>query len=177
MCFSVAKAEEEAPPAEGGGEGVRLEEPFAKEWRDENGRLQKLKSQIEKQKADLKEMFESKGSIKTSEEATALSKEILKKTAELKTDYTEFRKIQLHLRFEHPEKGDFSDRKYEREDLSDPVKESNFNVGIQGKLDKLKANVEAHYSVTRKKALVSTSTEVARKPASVESSKRIILAK
>ena len=175
-----AHSEEAAPPAaaaEGGGEPAKAEDPFAKEWRDESGRIQKVKSQIEKEKADLQEMFESKASVKSAGEAADLAREILKKTEEMKTDYAEYRKLQLHIRFEHPEKGDFSDRKYEREEAAEPTVEGNFDLSIQGKLDKIKSNFAAHYSVVHKKPVALSETEAERKPAAVEDSKRIVLAK
>ncbi len=175
--FSAHSEEAAAPSAEGGGEPVKGEDPFAKEWRDESGRIQKVKSQIEKEKSDLQEMFESKARVKSPGEAADLAREILKKTEELKTDYAEYRKLQLHIRFEHPERGDFSDRKYQREEAAEPTVEGNFDLSIQGKLDKIKSNFAAHYSVVHKKPVSLSETEAERKPAAVEDSKRIVLAK
>lgn len=175
-----ARAEEEAPPvaAEAGAESAKkpLEGEETREWRDDEGRIQKLKSQLEKSKGEIEELFASKSQAKSSAEVVELSKEISKRTDELKKDYDEFRKLQLHIRFKHPEKGNFSARKYQREEPLSPD-EDHFDLSLQGKLDKVKTNFAAHYTVVHKKPVVSTDTDTDRKPASVEDPKRIVLAK
>jgi hypothetical protein len=171
-----ARAEEAAAPAGEGGEAPKVEDPFAKEWRDDEGRIQKLKSQIEKSKSELEELFASKEKVKGTAEAVSLTKEIIKLSATMKEDFTEYRKLQLHIRFKHPEQGNFSERKYEREEALTP-EESHFDLSLQGRLDKVKSNFAAHYSVEHKKQVTLEQTEAERTPAAAEDSKRIVLAK
>ncbi len=156
-------------------EAPKAENPEVKEWRDDEGRISKLKSNIEKYKSELTEMFEAKSKVTDTADAIKITKEISAKAEELKKDITEYRQLQLHMRFKHPEKGDFSQRKYQRENLMEPD-ESHFDLSLQGKLDKIKSNVEAHYSIEHKKKLVQSETPSDRKPAS-EDSARIVLAK
>ncbi|MFX8883325.1 hypothetical protein ABTM86_19015, partial [Acinetobacter baumannii] len=93
----------------------------------------------------------------------------------LKENYDEYRKLQLDIRFKHPEKGDFSERKYEREQAAEEEPaEAHFDIGLQGKLDKIKSNFAAHYTIERKKPEVikPNQAEATREPAAVAESKR-----
>jgi hypothetical protein len=173
MSFIVARpafAEEEKS-----GEAPKLERPEIKEWHADEGRTAKLKSNIEKSKAELNELFENQSKIKDPALAVTASKEILEKSEELKKDIAEYRELRLHIRFKHPEKGNFSKRNYQREEIMLPD-ESHFDLSLQGKLDKIKSNVEAHYSIEHKKKLGKIESLSERKPASVDSN-RIVLAK
>ncbi len=176
-----ARAEEASPVPEGGEAGVEnnkkpLEGEDTREWRDDEGRIQKLKGQLEKSKGEIDELFAAKSQATSAAEVVTLSKEISLKSDAMKKDYEEFRKLQLHIRFKHPEKGNFSARKYQREETLAP-EEDHFDLSLQGKLDKVKSNFATHYSVVHKKPIEPKDTEAERKPAAVQDSKRIVLAK
>lgn len=173
----------EAPPLpgveeEGAEKTIKkpLEDALTREWRDDETRVQKLKSVLEKSKAEIEELYVKKAETKKSYEIVELSKLITLKSDEMKKDYADYKKLLLHIRFKHPEKGNFSAHKYQREEpLS--ADESHFDLSIQGKLDKTKTNFDLHYSVEHKKPAVSTEAELERKPAAVVDPKRIVLAK
>lgn len=174
-CWARA---EEAPPAAEGASAVKAEDTAAAEYREEEGSSQKLKGEIEKSKHEIEELFVAKSKATTTADVLSITGEITAKSAELKKNYEDYRKLQLHLRFKHPAKGDASERKYEREEAFEPD-ENHFDLSLQGKLDRVKSNFAAHYSVERKKpiAMKDIETESERKPAAVEDSKRIVLAK
>ncbi len=177
-----ARANEAPAPAEAGDGSVEktikkpLEEAKVREWRDDETRIQKLKATLEKFNAEIEELYAAKAKAKRPSEVVDLSREISRKSEDIKKEYAEYKKLLLHIRFKHPEKGDFTVHKYQREEPNSQD-ESHFDLSLQGRLDKAKANFDIHYSVIHRKPAVSTEAELQRKPAATEDSKRIVLAK
>ncbi len=167
-----------ADPEEGAEKTIKkpLEEANVREWRDDETRIQKLKSSLEKQKTEIEELYAAKAQAKHKHEIVDLSRDLNLKIENMKRDYADYKKLLLHIRFKHPEKGNFAPHKYQREEPFSQD-ENHFDLSLQGKLDKAKTNFEAHYTVVHKKPAVSTEAEAIRAPAAVVDPKRILLSK
>lgn len=161
-----------------GGEGgeAKKEDPKIKEWRDEEGRLIKLRSNIEKSEREIAELVEQKKTASNQAAASDITKQIQKISKELKDNYQEYRTLWLHIRFKHPEKGNFSERKYKREEKHE-YKEG--ESGFDARLSRVKRKAEVIYEIENRPSEVErTIAPEHREPAAEElNPDRIVLSK
>jgi hypothetical protein len=116
----------------------------AEQWARHEVNLKGYQLQIIHGEDELRELIAKKKQIRDPKERDEILKEIIKKNAELRKSFHELKAEEEHIRFQHPEKGDDTVRKYRHLRLKS-IEELENEVGVDGQLSRLKSKVKNKY--------------------------------
>ena len=116
----------------------------ASDWARHEVNLKGYATKIENMQEDIRDLIAKKNQNKDPAARDEILKDIIKKNAELTGLYSDFKKEKEHIRFEHPEQGDPTERKYRHVKLKS-LDELEDEVGLQGQLSRIKKKVETTY--------------------------------
>lgn len=117
---------------------------FAGDWKVHASDLRAKIATIQQLEEKIEELVQQKNS--KAGNTSAILEQIVTSHDELKKAVKEYNKLRNHVRFEHPEQGDDTERKY-RPHRFKSIEEFEEAVGIYGKLDRLKRKVKTTYGV------------------------------
>lgn len=122
---------------------------FSGDWMVHASKLKEKLATINQIESEIEKNIEIKNTKKGSESAAALDL-IVEKHKELKKAFEEYNKIRNHIRFEHPEQGDSTERNYRNVRLKS-LEEFEDAVGIYGKLDRIQRKLKKVYNIEKPK--------------------------
>ncbi|MES2854513.1 MAG: hypothetical protein V4692_01565 [Bdellovibrionota bacterium] len=138
-------------------------------WQEHEAKLSGLRQKVKDTEAETKHLIEAKNHAHDQSEVKALVEQIgvshqafIKAATQLDTE-------ELHVRFKHPEHAEKADVKYARRHTKS-LDEMEGEIGIDGRLDRLKARVLATFPISKKNEAVHSEPKIHpafRKPASV----------
>ncbi|MEC9282288.1 MAG: hypothetical protein VX642_06220 [Bdellovibrionota bacterium] len=123
---------------------------YSGEWLVHASKLKEKLATINQLETEIENNIEIKNTKKGAESAAALDT-IVEKHKELKKALEEYNKIRSHIRFEHPEQGDSTERNYRNVRLKS-LEEFEDAVGIYGKLDRIQRKLKKVYNMEKPKA-------------------------
>jgi len=141
------------------------QEARAAEWARHEINLKGMAIKIENLQDDIRALIEKKKESKSADEKEELMKDIVKKNGELKKIYKDFKAEKEHVRFEHPEQGDKTERAYRHLKLKS-LEELQDETGLDGQLSRLKKKVETSYETTLSGSPVADAVAEPRRSAS-----------
>jgi hypothetical protein len=124
-----------------------------------------MSKQIETQEHDIKTLIEHKRHANDTKQLQGIIKEIADKHAALKTLTEDYAKERQHVRFQHPEKNETVERVYTRHEFK-TVEDLEREMGLDGRLDRLKARVLATFPIPEKEVKPERKVGPFRLPAS-----------
>ncbi len=140
-------------------------------WPEHLAKISKLKSEVDALEGEIKHMIHEKREMHVDSEVRALTEEIATKYKSLKEASDKLEEETTHIRFKHPEQADQLDRKYTRHHLKS-IDDLESEVGIDGRLDRIKRRVEATFPTPEQKRALTEAPKInpffVRKPASLE---------
>jgi hypothetical protein len=116
----------------------------ASDWARHEVNLKGYASRIRNMQEDIQALIIKKSQNKNPVVRDEILKEIILKNQELQKTYQDYKAEKEHIRFEHPEQGDKTERKYRHLKLKS-LEELENEVGIDGQLSRLKRKVEDTY--------------------------------
>lgn len=123
-----------------------VESTLASDWGRHEINLRGYAMRIANTQNEIKELVEKKNKNRDPHTRDELLKEINKKNDDLRRVYKDFKEEKEHVRFEHPEQGDKTERKYKRVRMKS-LEDLENEVGLDGQLTRLKQKVEKKYPV------------------------------
>lgn len=115
-------------------------------WNEHVAHLNALSSKLSNGEHEIKELLEHKHATDDPEQVREIVREIADKHKELEEVSRDYEKERLHVRFQHPERADTEERKYERYKLKTLAEMEN-EIGMDGRLDRVKARVLATFPI------------------------------
>jgi len=106
--------------------------------------LEAYQAAINAAEEEIKALLVRKHHTMDSKELQLLLADIVKKDAEVKKIYEDYRKERVHMKSRHPEEGDESERKYTQLKPR-TIEQIATEIGIDGKLDKIKKKIRQKY--------------------------------
>jgi len=146
---------------------------YAGEWSAHEANLKTQIVRIREKEKKIRELIEEKKKTRNKDDVEKLLGEIQKEHKELTKIYKEFDQEREHVRFEHPEHGDKTDRKYQAYKLKS-LDDFEQEGGIDGKLNKTKIKMLERYGVPLSEATKKKQAEIA-KPSPTADPNRIKL--
>lgn len=119
-------------------------------WKVHASDLRAKIAEIEQAEAKIEDLISQKKSRKSGNSSTEIIDQIVDAHKELKKAVEKYNKLRNHVRFEHPEQGDDTERKY-RPHRFKSIEEFEDSVGIYGKLDRMKRKMKRTYGIEEKK--------------------------
>jgi hypothetical protein len=129
------------------------------EWGRHEVNLKGYATRITNAQEEIQALIVKKNQNRDPQVRDQLLKEIIKKNDDLKRIYKDYKNEKEHVRFEHPEMGDKTERKYRHVKLKS-LEDLEGEQGLDGQLSKVKRKVEEQYP--------SGDKPVEKKPKSVE---------
>jgi DNA polymerase II small subunit/DNA polymerase delta subunit B len=117
---------------------------MAESWGRHEVNLKGYQIKIRNSEDELRELIAKKNSNRNPKVRDEILKEIIQKSEDLKKTFADMKSEEEHIRFQHPEKGDETERKYRHLRLKS-VKDLENEVGVDGQLSRLKAKVKDKY--------------------------------
>lgn len=141
---------------------------FAGKWAEHAANLNTLSAKLAHGEEEIKKLIEHKQHTDNPEELREIVNQIASKHKELEEVSRDYEKERLHVRFQHPDRAETGERKYERFTLKS-VKEIENEMGMDGRLDRIKSRVLSTFpvpEVPKKQAAEAPKIQPFRKPAS-----------
>lgn len=126
---------------------------FAGNWVVHASELRAKIAVIEQTEAKIEDLIKQKNEKSSGGSSTVVIDQIVEAHKELKKSVKEYNKLRNHVRFEHPEQGDDTERKYHPHRFKS-IEEFEDSVGIYGKLDRMKRKMKKTYGIEEKKPVV-----------------------
>ena len=146
---------------------VGLSSAHADDWNQHEQRMMSYRAKIHAIESDIHGLIEHKHHAKK-EAMHEILVALTAKHKDLQQVAKDHREEWLHMRFKHPDKGDLTERQYQRY-VVQTFEEMESNMGLDGKLDVIKKKVQAQYQLEPKVLAKSgASGEHGRAPAAEE---------
>jgi hypothetical protein len=126
-----------------------------------------IATKMAKLESEINELIARKRHTSDAEALKPIISEMTAKHLELTKMSEQYVDEKRHIRFKHPEKHDSAERKYTRYRLRS-LSEMETEIGLEGKLDRMKKRLTSIYRTEFKKDLPPEQEEQKRKPASDE---------
>jgi hypothetical protein len=117
---------------------------FAGDWKVHASELRAKIATVQQLEEKIEDLVKQKNT--KAGNTAGILEQIVSSHDELKKAVKEYNKLRNHVRFEHPEQGDDTERKY-RPHRFKSIEEFEEAVGIYGKLDRLKRKVKTTYGI------------------------------
>lgn len=122
---------------------------WARGWGQHEVNLKAYAGKIRGVEEEIQGLIQQKNQNRNPDVREELLKEIVKKNQERLKLYKEYKKEQEHIRFEHPAKGDKSERKYRRVKLKS-LDDLEDELGVDGQLSRIKQKVLSNLKSEKK---------------------------
>ena len=119
---------------------------MAGDWSGHEQKLLVLNTKIAALENELHEMIERKDSVDDPAGLKELLQDMVKKHKELQETARDREAELVHMRFQHPEKGDLNKREYSRYQVKS-LEQMEEDQDLDGKLTRIKSMVELKYKV------------------------------
>lgn len=131
---------------------------FAAKWQQHDASIKMTVVKIKTLEETRDKLIHEKEHTRDNKRLDGIIAELTNNHKELEKAYDEFSKEQEHIRFEHPEQGDSMERKYRRFRLKS-VEEREEEMGLDGKLNAIKAKMDRTYGNNKPKPSPSVSSK------------------
>ncbi|MCM2280452.1 MAG: hypothetical protein NDI61_01240 [Bdellovibrionaceae bacterium] len=156
----------------------------AGDWQAHQSSMGGKQSKMKSLEAEIEGLIHEKKATEDPEAVRVIVSSMAQKHEELETVAQEYRKEFLHIRFQHPEQGDHSERQYPRYRLKS-LTEMESEFGIDAKLDRVRNKMRAVFGSHERRIDAKTdepqgpesSRAPAQAPSPPEASERIRLSK
>ena len=119
---------------------------LARPWGEHHMRMNASAARIGQLEEDLKELIKEKKHAEEPAELRVITQNIADKYAEIEKLYKERHTEELHIRFQHPEKGDDEKREYTRVKLKS-LEELENDFGLDARLNRVQAQIRRTYGI------------------------------
>ena len=119
---------------------------FARPWGEHHMRMNATAARIKQLEDDLKELIKEKKHAEEPAELRVITQNIADKYAEIEKIHKERHTEELHMRFQHPEKGDDEKREYTRIKLKS-LEELENDFGLDARLNRVQAKIRRTYGI------------------------------
>ncbi len=137
----------------------------AEPWAQHASRLPTLAKKIEDNEKEIKSLIEQKNHTENPSALHDIVRSLAEKHKTLAETSAEYETERLHVRFKHPDRAAVVDRQYVHYKLK-TIDELANEVGLDGRLDRLKAKVIATFPTPA--PVEKTKSDTSRKPAAVD---------
>jgi hypothetical protein len=118
----------------------------AGDWRVHEADMVGFQVKMKSLQKEIQELVEQRKKTDVADDAKKINDEISAKYAELKQTNKDYDIEQLHMRFQHPEKGDLAERKYPRHPLAS-LKDLEGDLSLDGQLDRMRIKLTNVYGL------------------------------
>lgn len=123
---------------------VGLTSAYGKEWGVHQGNLRGWVGKIQSKEDEIKKLILEKQHTKDKDKQKEVMDKLVEVHKGLTKDYKDFEEERNHARFQHPDKGQDLEKKYRPFRLRS-IEEIEGDMGLDGKLNRLKSKIERVY--------------------------------
>lgn len=138
---------------------------YARPWNEHQNHLNAAVRQMQMAEADIHHLIEEKRHTQDQAKIAQIMREIAERHRALEKTSKDYEEERMHVRFEHPERADQLEHQYVRHEMRS-LEEMEDDVGIDGRLDRVRALVLMTFPIPEKKMTQEEKNFRTRLPAS-----------